>query len=88
MKEAEFDRDIRHFIYTNFAETTRPATTEATATHFGVPIALVEGAFERLAGAHQIAIAPGTYSVWMAHPFSGVATNYSTHIGAKRYYGN
>lgn len=88
MTEAEFDRDVRHFIYTRFAETARPPAAGTTAVHFGVPIARVEDAFDRLAGSHQIALAPGTRSVWMAHPFSAVATNYVTRVGPKRYDGN
>ena len=53
-----------------------------------VSIALIENAFERLANTHQIALAPGSYSIWMAHPFSGVPTNFIAAIGPKKYYGN
>ena len=82
------DEDVRHYIYTTFAETALPPTTSQVADHFGVSIALIENAFERLANTHQIALAPGSYSIWMAHPFSGVPTNFIAAIGPKKYYGN
>ncbi len=82
------DSDVRHYIYTTFAETTFPPTTSQVAEQFGVSITSIENAFERLANAHHIALAPGSYSIWMAHPFSGVPTNYAAAIGSKKYYGN
>ena len=83
-----FDRDVRHFIYATFAETAFPPTTGHVSQHFRVSIASVERAFERLAGSHHIALAPGSYSIWMAHPFSGIPTNYITVVGPKKYFGN
>jgi hypothetical protein len=82
------DRDIRHFIYATFANTARPPTTAETARHFHISIAAVEGAYERLAEAHHIALAPGSHLVWMAHPFSGLPTNYVADVEHTRYWGN
>ncbi len=82
------DEDIRHFIYTTFAGTARPPTTAETAKHFDMSIAAVEGAYERLATAHHIALAPGSHLVWMAHPFSGLPTNYVADVENTRYWGN
>jgi hypothetical protein len=82
------DLDIRHFIYATFAETSRPPTTLEAADHFKIPIAAVEGTYERLANAHHIALAPGSYGVWMAHPFSALPTNYVTEVGNRLYWGN
>lgn len=84
----DLDRDIRHFIYTTFAHTSRPPTTRTAAKQFNLPVAEAENAFERLADAHHIALATGTHTIWMAHPFSGLPTNYSTEIGGKKYWGN
>ena len=89
LENKEFsDRDVRHFIYTIFAETSRPPTTEATADFFQIPIAAVEKAYERLAQAHHIALAPGSNTIWMAHPFSGLPTNYVAEVEDRRYWGN
>ena len=59
-----------------------------TADHFKTTIAEVENAYENLANAHHIALAPGSYSIWMAHPFSGLPTNYVAKVGSKRFWGN
>jgi hypothetical protein len=88
MKKEVSDFDVRHFIYNTFAETSRPPTTLETADHFKIAIAAVESAYERLASAHHIALAPGSHGVWMAHPFSALPTNYVTEIGGRRYWGN
>jgi hypothetical protein len=87
-KEEISDLDVRHFIYKTFAGTSRPPTTLETAEHFNISIAEVESAYERLANAHHIALAPGSHGVLMAHPFSGLPTNYVTEVEYKRYYGN
>jgi hypothetical protein len=84
----DLDLDVRHFVYTTFAHTARPPTTLDTAAHFCMPIAAAEAAFERLANAHHIALAPGTHAIWMAHPFSGLPTNYVTRVDKKAYWGN
>lgn len=82
------DPKIRHFIYTTFAETTRPPTTAETADRFHISIADAEGAYERLAEAHHVVLAPGSHLIWMAHPFSGLPTNYTTVVENKRFWGN
>ena len=87
-KKETSDFDIRHFIYTTFAGTSRPPSTLETADHFKISIAAVEGAYERLANAHHIALAPGSHGIWMAHPFSSLPTNYVTEVENKKYWGN
>lgn len=82
------DLDVRHFIYTTFAGTSWPPTTLETADHFQISIAAVENAYERLAKAHHIALAPGSHAIWMAHPFSSLPTNYVTEVENKKYWGN
>ena len=82
------DLDVRHFIYGTFAEKSRPPSTAECAGHFNISIAGVEGAMGRLADAHHIAFAPGSLSIWMAHPFSSLPTNSITEVDSKRYWGN
>jgi hypothetical protein len=82
------DLDVRHFFYTTFARTSRPPTTLETADHFKISIAAVESAYERLANAHHITLAPGSHAIWMAHPFSSLPTNYVTEVKHKRYWAN
>jgi hypothetical protein len=44
-KKGISDLDIRHFIYTTFAATSRPPTTLDTADHFHISIVAVENAY-------------------------------------------
>ena len=87
-EKSSLDPHIRHFIYTAFAKSARPPTTFEVAQHFKVTISTVEDAYQRLADAHHIALAPGSHAIWMAHPFSSLPTNYVTQIGNKKYWGN
>jgi hypothetical protein len=82
------DLDIRHFIYTTFAETARPPATREIAEFISLSIDEIEGSLDRLAQAHHIALAPGTHTIWMAHPFSGLPTNYIAKVEGKKYWGN
>jgi hypothetical protein len=84
----EFDLDVRYVIYQTFSNTSKPPTSHEIAAYLNVSIADVENAFGRLADAHHIALAPGTSSIWMAHPFSGIPTNFIAEIDGKTYWGN
>ena len=87
-RENLFDREVRHIIYTTFRETTKPPTTEEVANLLHKDIVSVEKSFARLADSHHIALAPVSHSIWMAHPFSALPTNFTVEIGAKKYYAN
>ena len=84
----KLDKEIRHFIYKTFTETAGPPTTEAVAAYQKRDIFSIEQSFKRLAHAHQIALAPGSCSIWMAHPFSSVPTNYTADVGSTKYFAN
>ncbi|MFK7802066.1 MAG: hypothetical protein AB8G95_10565 [Anaerolineae bacterium] len=86
--ERLFDNEVRHIIYTTFKEETKPPTTEYVANVLQKDIASVEKSFARLADSHDIALAPGSYSIWMAHPFSAVPTNFTAEVDSKTYYAN
>ena len=84
----ETDLDVRYYIYQTFAKHTSPPTVGQVAEHFGLSKAEVQQALDRLAEAHQVALAPGTHNIWMAHPFSGVKTDFTARVGHKEYWGN
>ena len=88
LQKQHFDLDVRHFIYKTFADLMRPPSTHEIATHFGVGITAVTVSLTRLADAHHIVLAPGTHTIWMAHPFSSIPTNFVTQVGDKQYWGN
>ena len=87
-KYIKTDLDIRHYIYSFFTDTSRPPDKIETALHFRTSIEEVELAFHRLAQDHQIVLAPGTSSIWMAHPFSGLPTEHIAEIDSKKFWGN
>ncbi len=82
------EKHIRHYIYQSFVKTAQPPTSADIAKQFQVGIATAENALENLAEAHQIALAEGTHSIWMAHPFSAIATNFIAEVDSKKYWGN
>jgi hypothetical protein len=82
------DLDVRYYIYATFAQTSHPPTSQEIANHFKRSNAEIEASLERLASAHHIALAPGSYSIWMAHPFSGLPTNFIAEVGGKEFWGN
>ena len=84
----EFDLDIRYFIYQTFSKTAKPPTTIEVAEQLKAPISEIEKSLDRLAAGHQIALAPGSHSIWMAHPFSGIPTNFAVEVNGKKYRGN
>ena len=88
MQIRELDRKVRHYIYKSFAKEGVAPTTAIIAERFNIKIASAETSLERLAREHHIALAPGSHSIWMAHPFSGLPTNYVTRINGKEYSGN
>jgi hypothetical protein len=82
------DTTVRHFIYQTFAKTASPPTASQIAGQFKIPKHEAEDSLERLADAHQIALAPGSHNIWMAHPFSGLKTDFVTRVDGKTYWGN
>jgi hypothetical protein len=84
----ELNLDVRHFIYQTFSNTSKPPTTIEIGNHLQVSISEIENSLERLADSHHIALAPGSYSIWMAHPYSGIPTKFVAEINGKKYWGN
>jgi len=84
----ETDLDVRYYIYQTIAEHVNPPAVSDIAGHLGLSKAEVQQSLDRLAEAHQVALAPDTHNVWMAHPFSGVKTDFTAKVGHKEYWGN
>ncbi len=86
--KAEQDRQVRWRIYEHFAATGRAPDTTDLAGRTGLTAPLVEASLRRLADAHAIVLAPGSTSIWMAHPFSAVPTAYPVVAAERTYWGN
>jgi hypothetical protein len=60
-------------IYKHFIETGNAPTTTDIAGALGCDATEVEQGIVELAAARNIALAPGSRSIWMAHPIFGRA---------------
>ena len=82
------DTDVRVALYRGWVEKGGPPSHAEVAAAAGVDEAEVVAAYRRLAEAHAIVLAPGSDLVWMANPFSAVATPYRATVGERSYWGN
>jgi hypothetical protein len=82
------DNLVRLFIYNHFLDQGRPPTAFETAEALDLAGHEAEASFSRLAEGHYLALAPGSHQIWMAHPFSALATDYQVRIGSKEYWAN
>ena len=82
------DRQVRLFIYEHFLETARAPDLHTIAARVGAADAQVIAALHALADAHALVLAPGTHTIWMAHPFSAVPTPYPVAAGGRTYFAN
>ena len=64
----------RAFIYKHFADTTRGPNIEETAQHFDIDLTQAGTLYRELHDRHAFFLEPGTLSIRMANPFSGVPT--------------
>ena len=80
--------DISAFVYQHLAETSRPPTVEETASHFDLSPQDAATAYEELHQRHALFLKPGTHTILMANPFSGVETTFRVHANQKTYFAN
>jgi hypothetical protein len=84
----EFDRDVRWRIFGAFADTGGAPALDALASEIDSAPGDVAASLERLQQAHALVLAPGTHTVWMAHPFSATPTPYGFPFNHRRYWAN
>jgi len=80
------DREVRAHIYESFVSTGTAPSVDALTTALALPREDVSASLDRLAEAHDIALAPGTKNIWMAHPFSATPTPYPVRAGERSYW--
>lgn len=84
----DIDVEVRLDLYRFFVETGRPPVAAEVAGRLGLTQAAVEEAFQRLADAHVLVLAPGTPYIWMANPLSALPTPYRVDAGGRSWFGN
>jgi len=82
------ERVVRaHVIQTLYRTSLAPSAAD-TAAALDVPQAHVVDALHSLADQHRLVLLPGTDMVWMAHPFSAIATDFVVHASGRKWYAN
>lgn len=82
------ERAVRaHVIQTLHTASVAPDVAETAAALEIAPSRVVE-ALHALADQHRLVLLPGTDAVWMAHPFSAIATNFVVHAAGQQWYAN
>jgi hypothetical protein len=79
---------FRHFVYSHFADTTRPPDVDETARHFNIPAEEAGEIYKDLHNRHAFFLEPGTLTVRMAWPFSAIPTDFKVQADGKTYYAN
>ncbi len=78
----------RAFIYKHFADTTRAPSVEETAQYFNIEVEQASSLYKELHDRHAVFLEPGTLSIRMANPFSGIPTDFWVHADGKTYFAN
>lgn len=84
----ELERAVRWEVLSSLRDTSRAPTTDALARVTGATAVEVAQALRSLADSHVLVLRPGTTDVWMAHPFSAIATDHVAQIGRQRWFAN
>ena len=79
---------IRHYVYTHFADTTYAPSVADTAAHFNISIEEAGAYYKELHNRHAFFLDIETLTVRMANPFSGIPTDFKVHANGKTYFAN
>jgi hypothetical protein len=83
-----FERRVRAAVYATLREEAAAPSVDRLAADLGARREDVAAALHRLADLHCLVLVPGTESIWMAHPFSGIETDFRVAVGTRRWFAN
>ena len=83
-----FERSVRAIVLTRLRDSGEAPGLGELASALGAPKDSVKGALHALAAEHRLALVPGTDRVWMAHPFSGLPSDFLVTIRDRRWFAN
>lgn len=83
-----FERRVRAHVIQTLRDTSKSPSIDDVASALGASTHAVRVALHALADEHRLALLPGTDSVWMAHPFSAVPTDFVVHSGGRTWFAN
>ena len=78
----------RHFVYSHFADKTRPPSVDETAVHFGISTEEASELYKELHNRHALFLDFDEMAIRMANPFSGIPTDFKVHANNKTYFAN
>ena len=82
----DLDWSVRTEVYSFITEQMRPPTVDEAAALLGVPHERVALAFRRLNQRHARFLEPGSLTIRMAHPFSGIPTPFKVRANGRAYF--
>lgn len=83
-----FERQVRATVIQTLCDTGEAPSASAIADTLGSSGSDVSAALHSLADEHRLVLVPGTGRVMMAHPFSGVKSDYLVTIGDRTWFAN
>jgi hypothetical protein len=83
-----FERQVRATVIQALRDTGEAPTAASIGNTLGVEKSRVTAALRSLADEHRLVLVPGTDRVMMAHPFSGIASDYLVTIGERTWFAN
>jgi Alkylmercury lyase len=84
----DFERHVRAAVYASFREQSRPPSAAELSDTLEATPKEISSALRNLAEEHCLVLLPDTESIWMAHPFSGIKTDFVVSIGDRQWFAN
>ena len=82
------DWELRATVLRHFVDTTGTPSVVELAQQMATSEVEIAAGLRRLADHHQLTLTPSTHTIWMAHPFSSVPTEYPVETSQGRYWAN
>jgi Alkylmercury lyase/Protein of unknown function (DUF1304) len=83
-----FERRVRAAVYAPFRDEGAAPSVARLGGDLVASREDVVAALHALADLHCLVLVPGTESVWMAHPFWGIETDFRVTVGTRQWFAN
>ena len=87
-----FERQVRASIYASLRDRSTPPSVRELSDALSATEDAVSSALRSLAAEHCIVLVPGIpigkEAIWMAHPFSGIETDFVVRSGGRQWFAN
>lgn len=84
----ERERDVRAAVYGTFRDTGKAPDAGQLAVTLGLSWTELLDALQSLAALHALVLQPDGASIWMAHPFSAIPTDFLVSVDAQHWFAN